>query len=242
MNRLKQTPKISNAICGLLLGLSSSSLHAEDWIDDSGLWSQIEGIIKLETLDPKFDRFRLWFTGEARFFEDFDRFSQGVVRFVPGYQFSDNIALFFGYTWQPTVLANGDTIHEHDINQAMTWSRATDWGSLSMRTMIEWRFVNHDSQMATRLRQKVRTNYQLTDITPHLSLIAWEELFLNVYSVDWGPESGFDQNRVFAGLGWQFDQKGHYTFEVGYLNQYLSRPGQDNLMNHMLLTSLQIRY
>lgn len=242
MNNSRLIAKKAGLLGGISLGLFSSLLTADDIINDSGLWSQVEGNFKLENFDSSLDRFRLWFTGEARFFNDFNRFSQGVVRIVPGYQFNDNIALYFGYTWQPTALKNGDTIHEHNINQAMTWSQASDWGNLSSRSMIEWRFVNHDSQMATRFRQKVRADYNLGNFAPYLSLIAWEELFLNVYSVDWGPESGFDQNRVFAGLGWRFDQAGHYTFELGYMNHYISRPNQNNVMNHMLLGSLQIRY
>ncbi|WP_305906849.1 DUF2490 domain-containing protein [Methylomarinum sp. Ch1-1] len=223
----------------LCLSLVNPPSRADELINDSGLWSQVEGHFKLETFHPKLHRFRLWTTGEARFFDDFGRFSQGVVRIVPGYQFSEEIALFFGYTWQPTVLRNGKTLDEHDINQAMKWATKTDWGTVSTRSMIEWRFVDNDSQMATRLRQKVRAGYRLH---PHLSLIAWEELFVNVYSVDWGPESGIDQNRLFAGFGWQFDRSGHYTFEVGYMNQYISLPNRDDLMNHMALGSLQIRY
>ncbi len=222
--------------------LFTSPLRANDLVIDSGLWSQVEGHFKLENIDPKLNRFRLWTTGEARFFNDFDRFGQGIVRFVPGYQFNDNIALFFGYTWLSTILSDGRTLHEHNINQAMNWSTSTDWGGYSARSMIEWRFVDYDSQMATRFRQKIRGIYRLQNIHPHLSLIGWEEVFINVYSVDWGPESGFDQNRVFAGFGWQFDSTGHYTFEVGYMNQYISRPQQDDLMNHMLLSSLQIRF
>lgn len=230
-------------LIGLLFSFVNNSVQADDdLINDSGLWSQIEGHFDLGKLDPKLDRFLLLGTGEARFFEDFGRFTQGIIRIMPGYRYSDEIALFFGYTWVPTVLDNGQTHHEHDINQAMYWTKPQSWGSLSTRTMIEWRFVNDDSQMATRVRQRIRGKYQLSQIHPYLHLTGWEELFLNVYSVDWGPQSGFDQNRVFAGLGWQFDPGGHYWFEIGYMNQYIHHPDDKDLMNHMLLGSLQFKF
>lgn len=241
MNK-RRFKRVLAILFSLVLSLINTVSDADELIDDSGLWSQVEGHLKLESFHPKLERFRLWFTGEARFFDDFGRFRQGVVRFVPGYQFSDEIALFFGYTWQPTVLDNGKALHEHNINQAMTWSKSNDWGVLSARSMIEWRFLEGDAQMATRLRQKVRASYRLGRLHPRLSLIGWEELFINVYDVDWGPDGGIDQNRLFAGFGWEFDQAGHYTFEVGYMNHYISRPDRDDIMNHMLLSSLQIRF
>jgi uncharacterized protein DUF2490 len=226
----------------LLLFLSSQSAQSDNLINDSGLWTQIDSNINLGIIDPKLNKWRLISTGEARFFDDFSRYGQGIIRVMPGYQLTDQISLFFGYTWFANTLKNHTSLYEHDINQAFNWASPTDWGKLATRTMLEYRFVQHDSQMAMRLRQRVRANYQLPAIHPHLSLVGWEEVFINLYSVDWGPKSGLDQNRAFVGLNWQFDQASHYHMEVGYLNQYIHRSYKDDLIDHMLLTSLQIRF
>ncbi len=237
--RLKPTAIL---VVGVFLSFFMSAPRAGDPINDSGLWSQIEGHFDLGNFNPKLDRVLLLATGEARFFDDFDRFTQGIIRIMPGYRYDDQISLFFGYTWVPTVLANGSARHEHDINQAMYWTNRYSWGTFSTRTMLEWRFVDDDSEMAARIRQRIRAKYRLSAIHPQLNLIGWEELFLNVYSVDWGPRSGFDQNRLFGGFAWQFDPGGHYWFEVGYMNQYIRHPGDDDLMNHMLFGSLQFNF
>ena len=226
----------------ILPALPLQAGHADELVDDAGLWSQIEGVVNLDKIDPKLDRFLLAFTGEARFFDDFNHLSQGIIRLTPGFQFNDNITLFFGYTWIPNDLLHGQDFDEHDVNQAFIWNFKPGWGQLSARTMVEWRFVSNDSQMAVRLRQKVRAKYRLAAISPRLSLIGWEELFINANTVDWGPESGFDQNRAFAGFGWQLDKQEHFTLELGYLNQYVHLPNHNDLLNHMLFSGIQFRF
>ncbi len=73
-----------------------------------------------------------------------------------------------------------------------------------------------------------------------LRLVAYDEIFIAFNDTDWGAQSGFDQNRLFAGLGWQF-QKG-INVEAGYLNQFVRRRGRDNLMNHILSLNLLLRF
>ena len=226
----------------LLTTFPLRAVHAEGLTDDAGLWTQVDGVVHLDKIDHRLDRFLLATTGEARFFDDFNRLSQGIIRLTPGFQFNDNITLFFGYTWIPNDLIKGRDFDEHDINQAFCWSIRPDWGQLSARTMVEWRFVSNDSQMAVRLRQKVRAKYPLPAINPRLSLVGWEEVFINANTVDWGPVSGFDQNRVFTGFGWQLDNRAHFTLELGYLNQYIHHPDRNDLLNHMLFTGILYRF
>ncbi|MGR9045131.1 MAG: DUF2490 domain-containing protein [Gammaproteobacteria bacterium] len=216
--------------------------HAAGLVDDAGLWSQIEGVVHLARFDPKLERFLLSTTGEARFFDDFNHLSQGIIRLMPGFRFDEHITLLFGYTWLPNDPIHGRSFDEHDINQAFSWALNPDWGQLKTRTMIEWRFVSNDSQMAVRLRQRVRAHIPLPSVDPRLSLIGWEEIFINTNTVDWGPVSGFDQNRAFAGFGWELDKQAHFSLELGYLNQYLHHPGRDDLLNHMLFTSFQFKF
>lgn len=225
-----------------MLLLISSATRADDLIQDSGLWAQLIGNFNLQQLNPKLKRFRLGILGESRIFDDFDRYAQSILRITPGFEFNDSITLYFGYTWIPTFLKNGATRNEHDINQALYWKKKSAWGGLTTRTMLEWRFVEHDSQTAARLRQKVIAKYRLAPVNPHLSLVGWEELFLNINTVDWGPESGFDQNRAFAGFNWQFDQAGHYALETGYLNRFIHHADRPDTMQHMLLSGLHIRF
>lgn len=226
----------------VLLFFISSATRADNLVQDSGLWAQLIGNFDLKRLNPKLNRFRLAILGESRIFDDFDRYAQSILRITPGFEYNEHITLYFGYTWIPTFPESGATRHEHDINQALYWKQKSDWGGLTTRTMLEWRFVEHDSQTAARLRQKVIATYRLKSVNPRLSLVGWEELFLNINTVDWGPQSGFDQNRAFAGLNWQFDQSGHYALEIGYLNRFINRVNKSDTMQHMLLSGLHIKF
>ncbi|MGR9053359.1 MAG: DUF2490 domain-containing protein, partial [Gammaproteobacteria bacterium] len=68
------------------------------------------------------------------------------------------------------------------------------------------------------------------------------EAFINANTVDWGPVGGFDQNRAFAGFGWQPDRRSPVSLELGYLNQYIHRQGRDDIMNHMLFSGIQLKF
>ena len=72
----------------------------------------------------------------------------------------------------------------------------------------------------------------------HLRIVAYDEIFFALNDTDWGARAGFDQNRLFVGLAWQF-VKGR-TIEVGYLNQFIERNGKDNLMNNLLSINLLV--
>lgn len=52
-------------------------------------------------------------------------------------------------------------------------------------------------------------------------LIAAEEVFLNLNTVAWGPVAGYDQNRVFAGIGYRLTNT--TRAEIGYLNNFINR-------------------
>ena len=69
---------------------------------------------------------------------------------------------------------------------------------------------------------------------PWLTFVLWDELFIHLNDTDWGAESGFDQNRVFVGLGLKCDPKSGWRTEVGYLNQTINNPSGDDRSHHIL--------
>jgi len=77
------------------------------------------------------------------------------------------------------------------------------------------------------------------DFAPGFMLVGWEELFLNLNSTG-AITAGFDQNRVFVGFGYAFDE--HLRTEVGYMNQYIYRDTTEDLMTHVLSLGLFLNY
>ena len=72
--------------------------------------------------------------------------------------------------------------------------------------------------------------------TKEWSGIASEEIFFNLNSVNWGPTQGFDQNRVFVGAGYKFNDI--VKTEFGYMNQYVNRNLKADFIDHQLSLNL----
>jgi Protein of unknown function (DUF2490) len=164
-----------------------------------------------------------------------------MVRSAVGYSLNDRATVWAGYTWLPTQNIGKNFVSQQDLWPAFRYVLPTDFGSVSFRTMIETNFLpGNGSDVRIRPRQMIRFmhpfNFEL-----RLNLIAWDEFFVRVNSTRAGGQSGFDQNRAFAGLGWNFN-KG-LRAEAGYLNQYLDDASHtNNAMRHLIMGSLFINF
>ena len=212
---------------------------ADDLLQDAGSWLQVVGEGSLKFVDPSLEKGRVWVEGQARFDDNWNHWYQGMVRTALGYSLSDRATLWAGYTWLPTHNIGKDYIAQQDIWPAFRYVLPTDFGTLTLRTMVETNFLRGD-EVRVRPRQMIRFLHPL-EFEPRLSLIAWDEFFVRANSTQWGGQSGFDQNRAFAGLGWTFNP--NFRSEVGYLNQYIEDATHTNAtMHHMVMGSLFINF
>jgi Protein of unknown function (DUF2490) len=92
--------------------------------------------------------------------------------------------------------------------------------------------------MGHRLRQMFRVTMPL-ESAPKFSLVGSNEVFMNLNRTDWGARSGFDQNRLFVGVGYGATSK--LRLEAGYLNQYVDTATIDR-RNHVLSTTLSYSF
>ena len=136
-----------------------------------------------------------------------------------GYRFDDHHSVFVGYAFQYTTppLARRDTTENRAWEQ-YTFAMPTPVGKLQFRSRLEQRTVNIGPGAAIRFRELIGLSYPLNKTW---TLIASNEAFVNLNTVDWGPVAGFDQNRLFIGVGYQFDAT--FRTEIGYMNQYIDR-------------------
>lgn len=162
-----------------------------------------------------------------------------MVRTAIGYSLSDRATLWAGYTWLPTENIGKAYVSQQDVWPAFRYVLPTNFGTFSFITMIESNFLLGDD-VRFRPRQMLRFMHPLT-FEPRLNLIAWDEFFIRANKTRFGGQSGFDQNRAFAGLGWTFNK--HFRAEAGYLNQYLDDAShQKNTMRHLIMGSLFINF
>lgn len=74
---------------------------------------------------------------------------------------------------------------------------------------------------------------------PDFSVVASDEFFANINKTNYGADDGFDQNRAFGGIGYNFNK--NIKTELGYMNQYIRKLGPDQ-MDHILSVNLYLNY
>lgn len=223
-------------VLGAVLMIQASPLasgigHAQV-VDDAGVWYALfaDGDV-CDTPGP--DNFKWWFDGHARFFDDAGGFGQSIVRPGIGYALSDHCTAWAGYGWIRTSPASRPDFDEHRIWQQLTGSTPLGPGTLGVRSRLEQRFLETGSDTGWRFRQLVSYRQPLAH-SERYSLVAWDECFIHLCDTDWGANAGFDQNRLFLGIGRTCDAAGRTRIEIGYLNQFVHLPGRDDLSNHLL--------
>lgn len=193
---------------------------------DLQLWTPV-------TLDePIRGKLRGYFEVVPRIGYDASQISQLLVR--PGLEWrqTDNLGFFAGYLWQTNYSnENSQVVHENRIWQQILHQKQIKRFSLYNRLRNEQRFLGGVNGCSNRLRHLVKLNYNLNK---RFYLTSQDELFINLNSLDGGPEAGIDQNRCFFGVGVKTIKRSRV--EVGYQLQYVNRTDQfDDQANHAIV-------
>jgi len=236
--------KINILIASLVLGLIlSSPIAAESTVEDFQTWGNLTATGTLSTINPKL---KWWLEGQGRFGNDTSRFSQGIIRPGVGYALNEKTTVWLGYAWIPTnrPFAGNSPFNEHRIWQQLLWANTYSFGTITSRTRMEQRFfdIQGSTDVAHRFRQMFKLSVPMPSVSPNMSFVVLDEIFVNLNDIDTGARAGYNQNRVFAGLAYKFNKVA--TGEIGYLNQHFNRP--DNLrpdqMQHILAVNLFLNY
>ncbi|MEM8680414.1 MAG: DUF2490 domain-containing protein [Planctomycetota bacterium] len=216
----------------LLCWLGSAPAVANT-VDDLGQWNALFAQGTFKELGWEHDRLRWWFDGHLRLLDDTDGFTQSIVRPGIGWTLDEESAAWIGYGWIYTDALSGLRIDEHRIWQQWTWSKGIDDWKFASRSRLEQRFVDLGNDLGLRYRQLLRVQHNLPAV-PKWSLVCWDELFINLNDTDWGARHGFNQNRLFVGVGYKPTKECRWRVEVGYLNQVIELPIIDDRANHIL--------
>jgi len=220
---------------------SAATAPAAGDVVDAGSWLQVVGEGSLKPLDASLSNVRVWLEGQSRWDDDWNHWYQGMLRAAVGYSLSDRATVWAGYTWLPTQQLGKASVQQQDVWPAFRYVLPTDFGTLTLRTMVEANFLpGNNGDVRFRPRQMIRFLHPLA-FEPRLSLIVWDEVFVRINSTPAGGQSGFDQNRAFAGLGWTFSQ--NVRTELGYMNQYIDNATHtNNTMHNLIMGSLFINF
>lgn len=161
-----------------------------------------------------------------------------LLRGAIGYQITPNIGLYQGYAYIPTYDPKSV---EHRSFQELFIKQPLQNNSLAHRFRFEQRFIDSADETAYRLRYFGRYVHALHSLHPKLSLAINEEVFINLNDADNGPQSGFDQNRLFVGLNYRIND--NLAYEFGYQNQFINiANNSNNVMNHILFFGVQSNF
>ncbi|MBY0394742.1 MAG: DUF2490 domain-containing protein [Novosphingobium sp.] len=174
---------------------------------------------------------------QYRYFGNASRLGQNQLRASLGFRVNKTTVLSQGYVYTRTSPSPGVITHEHrPFQQAMFRIAGNGKGTtLIGRTRLEERILEGSGDVALRARQWVRMNQPLGG---GFVGIGTAEVFVNVNSADWGPRAGFDQFRLFGGIGVPLARG--LWIEAGYMNQYVARHQRPDRMNHNISLTLSL--
>lgn len=182
----------------------------------------------------------IWFDAHFRFTDDFtDRL--GVTIFRPGYTYyiTDQTRLTAGYAYLTAYSASPETpdVPEHRPWQQIQWFDKRKHFSMMQYIRLEERFrrIVENNELTDDYSFNFRIRYNLSLTIPLKGKVVEAKtpfLFLSdEIMINFGKEivyNYFDQNRFFAGIGYQFTK--NLNAHIGYLNVFLQRPAGDEFI------------
>lgn len=222
-----------NAAVLLLVGLLASAEHlVAQTRDDGALWLGVMSSGRFGDPDSTLGQFRWWLEVQDRQRDEGQHLDLGFIRPGLGYALNDRMTLWAGYGYFLSDPVRREPFDEHRVWQQFTWNLPVEGFTLQSRTRLEERFVETDGDTGWRARQMFKATVPLVE-NRSVFVSLWDEGFFDLNDTDWGQRAGFRQNRALAGIGYFFDDARTKSVEVGYLNQWIDRRGED-AMNHAL--------
>jgi len=233
--RFIRVTRAAVVMMGLTLGTADVARAGP--VSDAGLWSLFAAQGDFLAGSGDSPRVRWAFDGQARFLEDTNGFAQSLFRPSMGLDVAETAAVWLGYAWIRSEPSRGGSIDEHRIFQQLTWTPTIRGATVLSRTRLEQRFIEGNDDVAWRVREFVKIAVPIGS-GGGWSLVGYDEVFVNANDADTGIRSGFDQNRLFAGIGIPIGGQSLATFEIGYLNQFVRRSRGEDRINHILSVNL----
>ena len=154
---------------------------------------------------------------------------QLLLRTGIGYNLSErnnNLLLGYGFIHSQNYLPNAEekeSVNEHRICQQFITRQDIGRVKVEHRYRFEQRWIA-DQKVKFRFRYFLGLNVPLnhTDLTEQTwYLSAYNEVFLN------HKATVFDRNRLYGGIGYKLNSLAR--FELGYMNQFFSEGGRDQI-------------
>ena len=209
---------------------------AAQTVTDGRVWWNVTFQERTGTEEP----WRWYFELQGRHRDGVTGFDQLLVRPAVAYDVTARSSLWAGYGYTPSFPATGDVLTENRIWQQYLWTGPGLGSTLQWRSRLEERWIEGNERLAWRYRQFWRLTRPLTSGAGAPTFVAWDELKIHLNDTA-RTDTGFDQNRLFVGLG--LGVREGTRLEVGYLLQNVRGVGASvDRRNHILLTFLNATF
>ena len=163
---------------------------------------------------------------ELRLKDDISEFSELVYKPALNYHFDPTWAFSVGYKY----IDKYQKANEQDLWQESHFNKTFDDLVTGFQVRLEERFIDDIDGVIPRLRFLEHVSHPIGDSRCYLT--GFGAIRFNLDDKGQGPVSGFEQSRIYAGLGRHFGE--HIQFEVGYLWRYEEKRTGDDLSDHAL--------
>jgi hypothetical protein len=177
------------------------------------------------------DRWTLSLESRVRFDDDVSRAKDLLVGPAVELHLSETFSLGAGYDYVYSFVT--DKTSENRIWEQANLKFARAGLTVENRLRVEQRFLDDVSGAVVRLRYRLRLAHPLGLLD--WNAIAWDEVFVNLNSQP-GHASGFEQNRLFGGVG--IPLLNDLLLETGYQWGYQEKQSGPNEVMHTLLVNL----
>lgn len=238
--------KLNTFIISIALSmLFAYKVTAENMAEDFHTWVGIEMTGDLSKISPNFKNFKYKLFSQGRFGDHSTRFTQALIRPGIGYTINEKTTAWLGYDWVPTSRPlTFRPFNDHRIWQQLSFKDNYSFGTVVSRTRFEQRFIDipGTSDVAHRYRQLFKISTPLSFVSPKISFVIWNEIFVDLNATDAGINSGLNQNWAFAGIGYHLNKQ--TIVEIGYLNQYINRSQntRPDQLFHVLSVSMLLNF
>ena len=189
----------------------SNNVKGQNIEENLGSWWMYFGTHKFS------EKYSLHYETQLRNYEIVSNFNQLLPRVGLNYHIDKNTSVTAGYAWIPTQTSlgegfDGDLVNENRIWQQFILKNKVGNINFRHRYRLEQRWI----KLGEETKYKNRARYMLSVRLPisknedsPLFLLLYDEIFLNI------SDTPFDQNRLFAALGYQINKQ--MNFQLGYL-------------------------
>jgi hypothetical protein len=208
----------------LCIALASSGAAADGTVDDVRQWTSLH-------VSHSYDeRFSFNLLSQVRFSDDVSEYDETVLKPAAHFVVAPGIKLTLGYHFANKK----DSPDEHRVWEQVAIARSFAELSVGLRGRLEQRFINHLGGTIVRNRYRVKAVHPLWDSRWYA--VGSEEVFVNFNGLGAGPVSGFEQNRLFGGIGLRLGQR--VRVESGYMWRHAERRNAPDQSDHIILLKL----